>query len=90
LRAASETAQSTIPVINRDAELLGIVVHRDVIELLASKDSLGTSVNAYDLVRPHLPAVRPESHLNEALQHMQAEGIEELAVVEEPLIGWSD
>jgi CBS domain-containing protein len=84
LRATGETAQSTIPVINHEAELLGIVVHRDVIELLASKDSLGTFVNAYDLARPHPPAVMAESNLNEALQHMEAEGIDELPVVEGP------
>ena len=84
LRVSGETAQSTIPVTNREGELVGIVIHRDLIELLASRNSLETLANAYDLARQHPPAVTPESNLDEALQHLQAEGIEELPVVEGP------
>jgi chloride channel protein, CIC family len=82
LRVSDETAQSTIPVVNREGTLVGIVIRRDMIELLASRSSPATLVNAYDLARRQPPAVTPESNLDEALQHLQSEGIEELPVVE--------
>jgi chloride channel protein, CIC family len=84
VRVSGETAQSTIPVINREAELVGIVIRRDVIELLASGNSLETPGSVCDLARQHPPAVTPESNLDEALQRLQAEGLEELPVVEGP------
>jgi len=82
LRVSSEVTQSTVPVINEKGTLVGVVIQRDMIELLSSRDSLNTLVNAYDLARRHAPAVTPEAYLDEALQHLQAEGIEELPVVE--------
>ena len=81
-RVSTETTQSIIPVTDREGKLLGIVIHRDVIELLASRDSLGALINAYDLARRHPPTVTPESNLDEALQHLQTEGIDELPVVD--------
>ncbi len=82
LRVSDETTQSTIPVVNREGILVGIVVRREMTELLASRDSMATLTSAYDLARQQPPAVTPESNLDEALQHLQSEDIEELPVVE--------
>jgi chloride channel protein, CIC family len=82
LRVSGETSQSTIPVVDSDNRLLGIVVHRDLLELLASGKEVGPLINAYDLCRRNPPAVTSDSSLDEALQRMQAEGVEELPVVD--------
>jgi len=84
LRVPGEAAQSTIPVIDHEGKLVGIVIQRDLLELLSRKNSLETLVNAFDVARRHPPVVTPESNLDQALQYLQAEGIEELPVVEGP------
>ncbi|MGH8010929.1 MAG: chloride channel protein [Candidatus Binataceae bacterium] len=81
LRAAGDTSQQTLPVVNSDGALVGLVVTRDLLGMLASGAELGPLVNAYDLGRQNCPIVTPASNLDEAAQLMEYEALEELPVV---------
>jgi CBS domain-containing protein len=83
LKIAGETAQATIPVVNSDGELAGLIVTRDLLSVLASGSELGPLINAYDLSRRNPPVVTPESNLDQAAQMMEYEALDELPVVEE-------
>jgi CIC family chloride channel protein len=84
LRAAGETAQATLPVVNSKNELVGVVVTRDLLALLAGGGELGPLVNAFDICRRNPPVVTPESNLDQAAQMMEYEALDELPVVENP------
>ena len=79
---ASDTAQSTLPVLDDDSSLIGLIVTRDLLSMLASGTELGPLVNAYDLSRQNPPVLMPESSLDEASQLMEYEALEELPVIE--------
>jgi CBS domain-containing protein len=83
LKIAGETAQATIPVVNSDGELAGLIVTRDLLSVLASGSELGPLINAYDLSRRNPPVVTPESNLDQAAQMMEYEALDELPVVED-------
>ncbi len=82
LRAAGETAQATLPVIDAKGDLIGIILTRELVGLLGNQVELGGLVNAYDLCRRNCPVVTPESNLDEAAQLIESEDLEELPVVE--------
>jgi CIC family chloride channel protein len=82
LRVAGETSQATLPVVNSDGELAGLVVTRDLLGVLAGGAELGPLVNAYDLSRRNPPVVTPESNLDQAAQMMEYEALDEIPVVE--------
>jgi CBS domain-containing protein len=82
LRVAGETSQATLPVVNSDGELAGLVVTRDLLGVLASGAELGALVNAFDLCRRNPPVVTPESNLDQAAQMMEYEALDEIPVVE--------
>ena len=82
LRKAGETSQATLPVVNSEGELAGLVVTRDLLGVLASGGELGPLVNAYDLSRRNPPVVTPESNLDQAAQMMEYEALDEIPVVE--------
>lgn len=84
LRAAGETSQATLPVIDSKGELVGLVVARDLLALLAGGAELGPLVNAFDICRRNPPVVTPETNLDQAAQLMEYEALEELPVVESP------
>jgi CIC family chloride channel protein len=84
LRKAGETSQATLPVVNSDGELAGLIVTRDLLGVLATGTELGPLVNAYDLARRNPPVVTPESNLDQAAQMMEYEALDELPVVELP------
>ncbi|MGH7918088.1 MAG: chloride channel protein, partial [Candidatus Binataceae bacterium] len=84
LRAAGDTSQQTLPVINSDGALVGLVVTRDLLGMLAGGAELGPLVNAYDLGRQNCPIVTPASNLDETAQMMEYEALEELPVVDDP------
>jgi len=84
LRSAGDTAQATLPVIDSEGELTGLIVTRDLLALLASGSQLGPLVNAYDLGRPNPPTLTPESSLDEAVQLMEYEALDELPVTDRP------
>ncbi len=84
LRSAGDTVQATLPVIDSEGELTGLIVTRDLLALLASGSQLGPLVNAYDLARPNPPTLTPESSLDEAVQLMEYEALDELPVTDRP------
>jgi CBS domain-containing protein len=84
LRTAGETAQATLPVVDSDGKLTGLIVTRDLLALLAGGAELGPLINAYDLSRRNPPVVTPESNLDEAAQTMEYEALDELPVTETP------
>jgi CIC family chloride channel protein len=83
LRAAGDTSQQTMPVINSDGVLVGLVVTHDLLGLLAGGEELGPLVNAYDLGRRNCPVVMSSSNLDEAAQMMEYEALEEIPVVDD-------
>jgi CIC family chloride channel protein len=82
LRIAGDTPQGTLPVVDSDGMLLGIIVTHDLLAMMASGAELGPLVNAYDLSRQNPPVVTPESNLDEAVQLMAYDGLDELPVVD--------
>jgi CIC family chloride channel protein len=82
LRIAGDTSQSTLPVLDDDGCLVGLIVTRDLLSMLAGGVELGALVNAYDLSRQNPPVLAAESSLDQATQLMEYEALEELPVVE--------
>ncbi|HEX4210168.1 MAG TPA: chloride channel protein [Candidatus Binataceae bacterium] len=80
LRIAGDSSQATLPVIDSDGNLAGIVVTRDLLGILASGNELGPLVNAYDICRSNPPVVIPDSNLDQEAQSMEYEALEELPV----------
>jgi len=82
LRAAGDTAQTTLPVVDDAGELVGLIVTRDLVAMLGSQEDVAGLVNAYDICRRNCPVVSTDSNLDEAAQLMESEDLEELPVVE--------
>ncbi len=82
LRVAGDASLSSLPVVDRDGGLVGTISVRDLLALLAAGIDLGPLVNAYDLCRRSAPVVTPASNIDEALQAMDFDILNELAVVE--------
>ncbi|MBV8772044.1 MAG: CBS domain-containing protein, partial [Deltaproteobacteria bacterium] len=72
----------TLPVLDDEEYLTGLIVTRDLLSTLAGGVELGPLVNAYDLSRQNPPVLAAESSLDEATQLMEYEALEELPVVE--------
>jgi CIC family chloride channel protein len=84
LRAAGETAQATLPVVDSDGRLAGLIVTHDLLTLLAGGAEVGPLINASDLSRHNPAVVAPESNLDQAAQTMEYEALDELPVTEGP------
>jgi chloride channel protein, CIC family len=82
LRVAANTEQSTLPVLDNDGCLAGLIATRDLLPMLTGGVELGALVNAYDLSRQNPPVLEVESSLDQATQLMEYEALEELPVVE--------
>ncbi len=82
LRAAGDTAQMTLPVVDDAGGLAGLIVTRDLVAMLSSQADVVGLVNAYDICRRNCPVVSGDSNLDEAAQLMESEDLEELPVVE--------
>jgi CIC family chloride channel protein len=82
LRAAGETAQSTLPVVDSDGIFVGTIVVRDLLSMLSGGQELGPLVNAFDICNTHGPTVPLDANLDEASQLMEHEGLDEIPVVE--------
>ena len=82
LRAAGDTAQTTLPVVDEAGGLVGLIVTRDLVAMLSSQADVAGLVNAYDICRRNCPVVSSDSNLDEAAQLMESEDLEELPVVE--------
>lgn len=83
LRAAGETSQATLPVVDRAHSLVGIIVIRDLLATLSAQADMAQIVNAYDICRRNCPVVTPEANLDEAARLMESEDLDELPVVED-------
>jgi chloride channel protein, CIC family len=84
LRTAGETAQSTLPVVNSDGELAGLIVTRDLLSMLGGGQEVGPLVNAFDISNRHCATVTPDANLDEASQLMEHDGLDEIPVVDRP------
>jgi CIC family chloride channel protein len=82
LRTAGETAQSTLPVVNSEGELAGMIVVRDLLSMISGGQELGPLVNAFDISNAHGPTVALDANLDEASQLMEHDGLDEIPVVE--------
>jgi CIC family chloride channel protein len=82
LRAAGDTAQTILPVLDDADGLAGLIVTRDLVAMLGSQADVVGLVNAYDICRRNCPVVSSDSNLDEAVQLMESEDLEELPVVE--------
>jgi chloride channel protein, CIC family len=87
LRIAGDSPQATLPVIDSDGNLAGVVITRDLLSILAAGTEMGPLVNAYDLCRSNPPVVTPDSNLDQAAQLMEYEALEELPVTASPTGG---
>ena len=81
LRAAGDTAQTTLPVVDDASVLVGIIVTHDLVAMLSTQADVAGLVNAYDICRRNCPVVSGDSNLDEAAQLMESEDLEELPVV---------
>lgn len=81
LSAAGETPQSTLPVVNSDGELAGVIITRDLLSILGSGHEIGPLVNAFDISNTNCATLKPDASLDQASQLMEHEGIDEIPVV---------
>ena len=51
LRTAGDTSQTTLPVVDSDGGLAGLIVTRDLVTVIVSGKEVGPLVNAYDICR---------------------------------------
>jgi CIC family chloride channel protein len=82
LRVGGETAQSILPVVTQNDTLLGVIVTRELLALLTSRDRLSHLVNAFDIALRNFPTTTPDSTLDQALMQIESEGVDELPVVD--------
>lgn len=81
LRIVADSDQSTFPVVDADGRLIGAFSLRTV-RLLALESGPEGLVRAADLCEPDIPVVTPHVTLAEALRRMEADGVEEVPVVD--------
>jgi CIC family chloride channel protein len=82
LSAAGETPQSTLPVVDSEGELAGVIITRDLLSMLASGNEVGPLVNAFDISNTNFATLKPDASLDRASQLMEHEGIDEIPVVD--------
>ncbi len=82
LHIAGQTHQSTLPVVDSDGYLSGLIITRDLLALLGGGD-LGPLANAFDIAKMQCPELTPDQNLDFASQMMEHEGLDELPVVAE-------
>ena len=83
LRVGGETAQSILPVVADGDALIGVIVTRELLALIAGSDRLGRLVNAFDIAVRNFPTLKPDSTLDEAMMQIEGEAVDELPVVDD-------
>src|SRR5690606_22546477 len=79
--AATERARSlTLPVVESDGTLVGLIRHGELRDALLERGSLGAVLMAADLSAP-VPTVGPDATLRDALRSMNAGSIDVIPVV---------
>ncbi|HUY26847.1 MAG TPA: chloride channel protein [Candidatus Binataceae bacterium] len=84
LHIAGQTAQSTLPVVGSEGELIGLIVTHDLLALLGGGSDLGPLVNAFDIAQAHCPKLTADQNLDTASQLMEQERLDEIPVVAQP------
>jgi len=82
LRAAGDTAQMTLPVVDDAGGLVGLIVTHDLVAMLSSEADVVGLVNALDICRRNTPVVSGDSISTRPRKLMESEDLEELPVVE--------
>jgi len=82
MKAAGETAHSTLPVIGNRSELAGLIVTHELLAFVGESNELGAVVNAWDLSRHNPPRLTPDANLDQAAQMMEHEALDELPVTD--------
>jgi CIC family chloride channel protein len=81
LEAAAQTRQTTLPVVDEDHLLVGVITYDDLRQAMLDRGDLAVILVAADLAEPS-EVVTPRSSLREALRKMNARAIDAIPVVE--------
>jgi elongation factor P len=81
LRVVGQSRRGTFPVVDDDGRLVGVLSFAGLRSILL-EDSLGALIVARDLCDPHVPTLTPESTLAEAFRRVEADGLEDVPVVD--------
>jgi CBS domain-containing protein len=84
LRKSAESSQVNLLVVSPERKFVGIVVIRELLSLVTSRDDLARIAIAADIYEMDSPIIDSSANLDEALRTMEAEGIEELPVLVAP------
>jgi CIC family chloride channel protein len=84
LRKAGETSQAHLPVVTAEGRLLGLIVTRELLPLVTSREELARLGIAADVCDTNPPTIVPDENLDEATRLMEAEGLEEVPVIVTP------
>lgn len=81
LRHVSEGGATTLPVVNADGDLVGVLSFASLREVLL-EETLGGLVVAADLARTSVPTVTPSTSLGQAFRLIEAARLDEVPVVD--------
>src|SRR5262249_54702915 len=81
LRMISHSRSGTFPVVDSKGQLVGLLSFATLRPVLL-EESLGPLVVARDLCDAHVTTLTPDSGLGEAFRCMEAEGLEDVPVVD--------
>ncbi|MCW5892451.1 MAG: chloride channel protein [bacterium] len=81
LRLVSEGAGTTLPVVDAQGELTGVLSFGALREVLL-EDSLDSVIVAADLANPHAPVLTPASSLGDAFRELESARLDALPVVD--------
>ena len=84
LRKAGESSQSNLPVVDPEGKLVGLIVTRDLLALVTSREDLARVAIAADVCETKPPTLVLDANLDQASRLMDAEGIEEVPVIVAP------
>jgi CIC family chloride channel protein len=81
LRHVGESRRGTFPVVNKRDELVGVIAFAALRSVLL-EEGLESLVVAGDLAEPHVPTLTPQTSLAAAFRLVEAEGLEDVPVVD--------
>jgi CBS domain-containing protein len=81
LRKAGDSSQVHLPVVTADGKLLGLIVTRELLPLVTSREDLAKLGIAADVCQTNPPTIVPDENLDQATRLMEAEGLEEVPVI---------
>jgi len=81
LRIVGQSRRGTFPVLDDGGRLVGVLSFAAMRSILL-EDSVGPFIVAGDLCDPHVPRLTPESTLAEAFRRVEADGLEDVPIVD--------